>query len=202
MMFPHARAPRRVALAACLLLGMAARVLPAHELEESAVTLVIREGGALELRVVCTWSRLLVEPLPAAALTADGRRAQLLRLTAEPTAQFAARYDRLRRVLERGTVAWYSDGSRHGFGAWQWPSATQVQEALRQELMAETTSGARDHHASRLMATARLVAGPLAESVRVDLPKALGAVLFTSIRPEVQWLGAGAPSPTVRLRRP
>lgn len=192
---------RLLALASCLLVAMAPRSLPAHELEESAVTLVVREGGALEVRVLCTWSRLLMAPLPAAA-TAEDRRTRLLRLTAEPATQFAVRYDRLRRSLEAGIVARLADKSRRVFGGWQWPRAAEVQEALRQEMMAEATGGDRDHHASRLMATARLVVGPRAESVQVELPRSLGPVLFTLIRPEEQWLAPAQTSPSVPLRRP
>jgi hypothetical protein len=170
-------------------------------MEESAVTLVVRDGGALELRVLCTWSRLLMDPVVATTTAAD-RRTRLMRLTAEPAATFAMRFERVRQALERGIVARLADGSRRAFGAWQWPSATEVQAALRQEMMAEATGGDRDHHASRLLATARLVVGPRAESVRVDLPKTLGPVLFTLMRPEDQWLAPAQSSPTVRLRRP
>lgn len=191
---------RLLALTCGGLIAFAPRALPAHEMEESAVTLVVREGGALELRVLCTWSRLLMDP--ATATTAADRRASLMRLTAEPAAPFAIRYARVRQSLERGIVARLADGSRRAFGAWQWPSAAEVQLALRQEMMAEATGGDRDHHASRLLATARLVLGPRAESVRVDLPRTLGPVLFTLMRPEDQWLAPAQSSPTVRLRRP
>ncbi len=200
-MVARALGPWLRTLLGCVLLVLTPFALHAHELEESAVTLVVRDGGALELRVLCTWSRLLTDA-PRAAASADERRAALMRLAAEPAAQFATRYERVRRALAAGIAARVADGSTRPFASWQWPRASEVQDALRQEMMAEATGGDRDHHASRLMATARLVLGPRAESVRVELPRLLGPVLFTSIRPDEQWLAPAQSSPAVGLRRP
>lgn len=200
-MVAHPLGPRLRTLLGCVLFVLTPIAVHAHELTESAVTLVVRDGGALELRVLCTWSRLLTDS-PRAAASADERRAALMRLAAEPAAQFATRYDRLRRALVAGIAARLADGSTRPFVSWQWPRATEVHDALRQEMMAEATGGDRDHHASRLMATARLVLGPRAESVRVELPRLLGQVLFTSMRPDEQWLAPAQSSPAVALRRP
>jgi hypothetical protein len=200
-MFARPSGPRVRTLLGCVLFAITPCSLAAHELQESAVTLVVRDGGALELRVVCTWSRLLMDA-PRAVTNADDRRTALMRLAAEPAAVFASRYDRLRRSLVAGIVARLADGSTRPFASWQWPGAANVQDALRQEMMAEATGGDRNHHASRLMATARLVLGPRAESVSLALPRSLGPVLFTSIRPNEQWLAPAQSSPTVPLRRP
>lgn len=199
------RAPSPVSMWWQAMLLAALFVLPvrratAHELQETAITLVVREGGALDLRVTCTWSRLLLAS--GAAGTTEGARAAVARLAAEPEAAFAARVDAVRRALEARVRLQMGAGVRRAFIGWQWPSASVVQEALRQETMAAMTGGGGDHHASRLTATARLVVGPKIPSVQLDLPPQLGAVLLTVSRPKEQWLAPGQSSPMIPLRSP
>lgn len=181
-----------------MVLALHARPVAAHELEETAATLVVREGGALELRLVCTWSRLLLTN--SGATTSDAIREQLGRLAAEPASVFATRVQTLRRSIETGVRAHTGGDGRLRFEAWQWPATSDIQEALRQELMATMTGASGDHHASRLMVTARLVVGPTAPTVRLEMPKQLGPVLLTIVRPQEQWLAPGQLSPAVVLR--
>lgn len=203
----HAAVWRWTGTAACavvLVMG-APRPAQAHELGETAVTLVVREGGAVELRLLCTWSRILAPDTPSDTPSdtpaSSGARERLMRLAAEPAPTFAARIVRLQRTLEAAVVARAGTASPQRFIAWQWPAPAAIQEALRQELMAAVTGNGADHHASRLMATARLVLGPAVPTLQVLLPPQLGPVLFTTLRPEEQWLAPSQPSPVVPLRR-
>lgn len=194
--------PRALQVALRTLLCSLLLLLPvegatAHELEETAVTLVVREGGALELRLVCTWSRLLLADRVA---TPAAAREQLARLAAESDTRFATRVNALRRTIESSVRARAVGNTHQAFTAWQWPAARAVQEAIRQELMAAMTGGAGDHHASRMTTTARLVVGPTTPAVQLELPKQLGPVLLTVVRPQEQWLAPGQPSPPVALR--
>lgn len=188
-----------VVLVVTVLTVIGATPLIAHELRESAVTLVIRDGGALEVRLLCTWSRLLI-PTSGASATPQAQRAALARLAAESPEQFATRYASVRRVLESELVARMPNGTSRPFQAWQWPTVSAVQEALREEFMADVTATPGDHHPSRLMATARLVAGANATGVRVQMPSILGPVLFTILRPKEQWLPAAQLSPLIPLQ--
>lgn len=187
-----------VGITTMLLAG--ARPAYAHELEETAVTLVVRDGGALELRVACTWSRLLAPSSSRGPTSRDLTRERLAQLAAEPAAAFAVRVGRLQRALEAGLVARLPGGATRAFTAWQWPAAADIHESVRRELMA-TMTGGTEHHASRLVAVGRLVLGTAAPRVQVMFPAQLGAVLFTTLRPVEQWLAPSQPSPMVSLQR-
>lgn len=195
---PSSVSARGWALLLAALLALPIHRATAHELQQTAIALVVREGGALEVRLTCTWSRLLLAS--GAAGPTDGARAVIARLAAEPAAIFAARVDTIRRALEARVRVELGAGVRRPFTGWQWPSASAVQAALRQEMMAAMTGGDGDHHASRLTATARLVVGPTVSSVQLDLPPQLGAVLLTVSRPTEQWLAPGQSSPLIPLR--
>lgn len=194
---PSSTSARWQALLLAALLVLPLHRARAHELQETAVALVVREGGALDVRLTCTWSRLLLAS--GAAGSTEGARAAIARLAAEPAATFAARVDAVRRALEARVRVQLDAGVRRPFVSWQWPSAPAVQAALREETMAAMTGGGGDHHASRLTATARLVVGPTVSSVQLDLPPQLGAVLLTVSRPKEQWLAPGQSSPMIPL---
>ena len=77
-MFASPLGSRFRTLLGCALFVLTPYALHAHELEESAVTPVVRDGGAPERRVLCTWSRLLTEA-PRAPGSANERLPALMR---------------------------------------------------------------------------------------------------------------------------
>ena len=87
------------------------------------------------------------------------------------------------------------------FARWQWPTAVEVQEALRRELMSRLADGERFEHLSRLAATSDVVLARSPATVRVQLPPALGPTLVTIYHPQEQWVKAGELSAPFSLVR-
>jgi hypothetical protein len=173
------------------------QTLQAHELTETSATLVIRDGGHLSLRLQVPWATVLQARL------APGRPAvELLgQLAAEPAPTFARRYSAVIALIARDTHALDPQGRPVAFVHWQWPSAAQVQEALRRELMARLADPVNFAHQSRLAATAEVTLQARASGqARLRLPTLLGPALLTITRPREEWLRGGAPSAPFALR--
>lgn len=191
-----ARSAAPLALGLCLL---AMEPLWAHDLAETSATLIVRDGGHVELRLQVPWADVLRSRwMPGVPL-----REFLVRVASQGSREFARDLLQVEGEIERETRVAGEGGSAVHFVRWQWPSPSMVQEALRRELMSRLADGDRFEHASRLPASAEAtLPGRSAASVRVRLPQVLGPALLTVSRPTEQWLGAGQWSTPVALRPP
>lgn len=174
------------------------RALWAHELPGSSATLVVRDGGLVELRLLVPWSDVLrAEWMPKATPES------FLGSTAnQAEAVFARAFERVTARLGRELVV-YANGTRPiGFAHWVWPTAREVQSALRNELMERLAMPTADHHAARLVATADALCGRSLESVELQTAPLLGPMLVTAYRPAESLVRAGARSISFRVVKP
>ena len=169
----------------------------AHELSETSATLVLREGGHVELRLQIPWAEVLrAQWMPRVAV-----QEFLVRVTNQRAADFARELAKIETAIEHGTQVVVDGGTSGGFSNWQWPSAVVVQEALRRELMSRLAEGERFEHASRLPAIAEHTLGRERTGVRLKLPVAFGPALLTVYRPKEQWLKPGELSAPISVDR-
>lgn len=159
-----------------------------HELNEAAATLVVREGGHVELRLLVPWADVLRQRLMPGQPMADF----LARVTSERSPDVARAIAAIESEIARATSLRRSGGPPVRFTGWRWPTDTAIEAALREELMARL-SGGESSHPSRLQVTAEAVV-PARSSVRVTFGPALGPVLLTVVHPEEAWVPAGATS--------
>ena len=182
-----------VAIAAVLLAPPAG---DAHELAEASATLVVRDGGHVELRLQVPWAVVLHQRImPGAAM-----QEFLVRMTNLRPAEFATQLTAVQGRIERETKLTAEPGKPAAFQNWHWPAAGEVQDAMRRELMSRLADGANFEHASRLSAAAETVVGRERSSARLVLAPLLGPALLTVIRPHEEWMRAGEPSAPVVLR--
>lgn len=168
-----------------------------HDLAETGATVVVRDGGHIELRLQVPWADVLHGVwIPAVPLEEF-----LVRATSRPVAEFARELAKVESDVERGARLVPDGGATARFTRWQWPRANEVQEALRRELMSRLADKANFEHASRLPASAELAVGRELTSVQLQLPVVLGPALLTVYRPAEQWLAPGALSPPMGVRR-
>ena len=169
----------------------------AHELAETSATLVVRDGGHLDLRLQVPWADVLrAQWMPKAS-----PQLFLAQVVNQPNADFARSLARVRAALERGARVVAVADTPVAFARWQWPTAVEVQEALRRELMSRLADGERFEHLSRLAATSDVVLARSPATVRVQLPPALGPTLVTIYHPQEQWVKAGELSAPFSLVR-
>lgn len=195
--------PGRRLGAAVLLLGMLAPFAAGsasrrHELTAASVTLVVRDGGHVEVRLQVPWAEVLRR-----AWRPDADRAAFLgEVAAMPAAEFAGRVAVVERALAQEARIAGDEATGVAPTGWRWPAPEALREALKRELMSRLALGADFEHASRLPATAdaRLARSPRA--VRVRLSPLLGPTLVTVVQPREQWVAPGAWSAPTVVRTP
>ena len=169
----------------------------AHDLADASATLIVRDGGHLQLRLQVPWADVLrAQWMPKASPPEF-----LAKVVSLPRAEFARDLVRVQATLERDARVVADNGPPVVFARWQWPSAAEVQEALRRELMSRLADGERFEHFSRLPATSEVALGRSPTAVRLRLPTSLGNALVTVYRPAEQWVKAGELSGSVVVRR-
>ncbi len=182
-----------VLLALCVPL----RVTQAHELPGTSATLVVREGGFVELRLQLPWSELLHRQWMPGATPEQF----LTVMVNQPAAVFAKRLLALQGTVER-ELRLIGNGTRaQPFTRWEWPSPASVQGAMRTELMARLAMPGGDHHAERMAARAELRMGVNVTTVQWQSVPLLGPTLVTAYRPVEQWVGTGARSTPIPVGR-
>lgn len=192
----------RRALMACLMLwavpaavAIAAGTARRHELAEASATVVVRDGGHVELRLQVPWADVLRR--------AWQPRAELVPFLGEvvalPPATLARRLAAVQRALAAEARVAGDDPAGAPLGRWQWPSPEVLRTALQRELMSRLADGAAFEHASRLAATAEGKLARSPRSVRLRLPMLLGPVLVTVLQPREQWVPPGGWSAPVVL---
>ena len=185
-------------LAIALSLLMMPRAAWAHDLPGASATLVVRDGGFVELRLQLPWSELLQRQWMPRATPEQF----LTVMVNQPPAAFAKRLLAVQSLLER-ELRVIGNGTRvQPFTRWRWPSPAEVQNAMRTELMARLAMPGADHHAERMLVQAEVrVPGGLA-AVQLQTAAILGPTLLTTYRPIEQWVGVGARSAPVPVGRP
>ena len=188
---------RRVLSRAIAVALLMASPLSAHELADASATVVVRDGGHVQLRLQIPWA----DVLHATWMPKRSMQEFLVVVTNQPRADFARQLDAVQRSIERGTRLVADAGAPVTFTHWQGATAAEVQEALKRELMSRLADGDRFQHASRLAATSEIALGHEIATVRVQLPPTLGAALVTVYRPEERWVKPGELSAPVTVAR-
>lgn len=188
---------RRIALAAVLGASIPVGSAAAHDLAETSATLIVRDGGHLELRLQVPWAEVLRDRWMHGTAMPDF----LARVTSRPAAEFARDVAVVMRGIEQGVRLRSDRGRVVSFVRWQWPTGSEIQAALRKELMSRLALGNRFEHASRLGGAAEVRLGPAPEAVQLELPPWLGPALLTVSRPAEEWLRPGQPSGPIRISR-
>ena len=170
----------------------------AHELPGTSATLVVRDGGFVQLKLQLPWSDVLHR-----VWMPDAQMAAFLGavVNQSPTA-FAASLAKVQAALAREVRVSGNDGAPMVLTRWVWPSAIEVQTALRTELMARLATPTADHHGERFTANAEVRLGTELTTVQLQTSASLGPTLLIVYRPIEQWLGVGARSAPAPVRRP
>ena len=140
---------RRVVGAALLTLCTMGGVAWAHELAEPSITLTVRDGGFVGVRLQVPWSSVLRqrEGTRLSATPALGTLASL------PPAAFARRLQDAQQDIERTLLVRADGAPPRALQRYVWPAAAEVQQALRAELMARMAAPDGSGHATRFPAT-------------------------------------------------
>jgi hypothetical protein len=177
---------------------MMPRAVRAHDLPGASATLVVRDGGFVELRLQLPWSELLQRQWMPRATPEQF----LTVMVNQPPAAFAKRVLTVQAVLAR-ELRVIANGTRtQPFTRWRWPSPAEVQNAMRTELMARLAMPGADHHAERMLVQAEVRLGSGLSAVQLQTAALLGPTLLTTYRPSEQWVGVGARSAPVPVGRP
>ena len=181
---------RRVLRAVLLLMCVVAGVAAAHELAEPSITLTVREGGFVGVRVQLPWSAVL----RARFFPAMNATQALGTLASLPAAGFASRLQDAQRDIER-TLRVRADGAPpRVLTRYVWPTPGDVQQALRAEMMERMATPDGSGHAARFSVSAEVRLPPTFRSVQVQPPSMFGATLVTLQRPVEQMVRGGAMS--------
>lgn len=175
-------------------LGLAASGA-AHELPDTSATVVIRDGGAVQLRLQVAYA----DAMPR--IVAPGLRpdAYLAGAANAAVPDFERDLSLLHAVLQRETVVKGDGGAPIALRHWQFPRAEDVRAACRSAVMARLAQPAGHQHAERLTVTADGLAAGAVRSVQIRLPAGLGPALVTAYHPQERWLTAGEWSPVLAV---
>ena len=189
---------RRVLGALALLLCTVGGVAVAHELGEPSITLSLREGGFVGVRVQVPWSAMLRRRFfpDMNAVQALGTLASL------PSAGFAAKLQDAPRDNERTLLVRADGAPPRVLARYVWPPAGEVQQALRTELMERMATPDGSGHAVRFPVSAELQLSSTARTVQVQPPALFGATMVTLQRPVERMVRGGAMSSPMRMPRP
>ncbi len=188
---------RRVVGAVLLILCTMGGVAWAHELAEPSITLTVRDGGFVGVRLQVPWSSVLRQregPRPNATPV-------LGTLASLPAAAFAQRLQDAQREIERTLLVRADGAPPRALMRYVWPAAAEVQQALRTELMARLAAPDGSGHATRFSVTAEVRLPPAFRTVQVQPPAVFGATLVTVQRPMEQMVRGGAMSAPMVVRR-
>jgi hypothetical protein len=188
----------RAVLAA--MLSLAASAGSAHEITGPRATLVMRDGGHVSMTMYLDGADLLRAASPPGEAPAEALR----RLAAMEPSAFARAWAQAQGAVQASTRLQGSPNLAVVLSHWSWPSAAQVQAALRQAVMRglAKSGGAEALHpepAALLEARAETVLPATARDLRVQFPASLGEVIVVSYRPGQQEVGAGRWSTPLRF---
>ena len=179
---------RRTVGAVLLMVSIVAGVAAAHELAEPSITLTVRDGGFVGVRLQVPWSSVLRQH-EGTRLSATPALATLASL---PPAAFAQRLQDAQREIERTLLVRADGAPPRALQRYVWPAAAEVQQALRAELMARMAAPDGSGHATRFSVTAEVRLPPAFRAVQVQPPATFGATLVTVQRPLEQMVRGGA----------
>jgi hypothetical protein len=194
---------RRVGLGVCgaaaLLVAtlLAATPIAAHELSEASATLVVRDGGYVQLRLQIPWA----DVLHTAWMPGRPMQEFLVVATSKSRSDFAKQFATVEQTIQRGTRLVADASAPVAFGRWQGATADEVYDALKRELMSRLADGVRFEHSSRLSVTAEVTTGHEIAAVRLQLPASFGPSLLTVYRPDERWVKSGELSAPVNVAR-
>jgi hypothetical protein len=189
---------RRVLGAVLLLVCVVAGVAAAHELAEPSITLTVREGGFVGVRVQLPWSAVL----RARFFPAMNATQALGTLASLPPASFAAKLLDAQRDIERTLLVRANGAPPRGLARYVWPSAGDVQQALRTEMMERMATPDGSGHAVRFPVSAELQLSSTVRSVQVQPPAVFGATMITLQRPVERMVRGGAMSSPIAIPVP
>ena len=176
---------------------LVASPIAAHELSDASATLVVRDGGYVQLRLQIPWA----EVLHAAWMPGRPMQEFLVVATSRSRADFAKQFATIEQSIHRGTQLVADASAPVAFTRWQGATADEVQDALKRELMSRLADGVRFEHLSRLAVTAEVTTGRDIAAVRLKLPASFGPALLTVYRPEERWVKSGELSAPVNVAR-
>jgi len=189
---------RGVVGALALLLCTVGGVALAHELAEPSITLSVREGGFVGVRVQLPWSAVLRRHF-----FPDMNAAQALgTLASLPPASFATKLQDAQRDIERTLLVRADGAPPRVLARYVWPSAGEVQQALRTELMERMATPDGSGHAVRFPVSAELQLSSTARTVQVQPPAVFGATMVTLQRPVERMVRGGAMSSPMAIPVP
>ena len=189
---------RRVLGALALLLCTVGGVAVAHELGEPSITLSVREGGFVGVRMQVPWSAVLRRRFfpDLNATQALGTLASL------PPASFAAKLLDAQRDIERTLLVRADGAPPRGLARYVWPSAGDVQQAVRTEMMERMATPDGSGHAVRFPVSAELQLSSTVRSVQVQPPAVFGATMVTLQRPVERMVRGGVMSSPMAMPVP
>ena len=187
----------KISAALFTLLWALATSAPAHELQGSRATLVLRDQLHLTLTLLIDYPKVLHQVLaPQMAL-----QEFLLMYSSMKQPEFQVQLIAAQRKLQEGTSLGLGNGKKASLTQWGWPDAASVQKLLQQRVM-QAVVAPKDHvHAvpTEIRTEARSSQASDFKSVTLQLPTALQQVLVVSYQPKQVWLQPQSPAPLIRF---
>lgn len=185
---------RRLLMTA-MILGAAAGAILAHELPDASATVIVREGGYVQIRMQVPYADVMNRVMAPQQLSPAFVAAKVN----VPAAEFERDVARVNAIIARETALVADGGRPVPLRRWQWPAADQIHQAFRTAMMAAIAAPGRHDHLPRftVIADGQLAGG--IRAVQVRLPVALGAALVTAYHPQERWVTPGQLSPALEI---
>ncbi len=170
---------------------------PAHELQASRATLVLRDNQHIAVTFFVDYGAVLHQALAPQMLFHEFA----LQHSAMPPPVFAAQLLEAQRKLQLGTKLVLASGKTAPLTLWAWPEAAGAQKALQQRAM-EAVTGAKDHaHTaqSEIRAEAQSTNPKDMANVTLQLPAEFKKTLVVSYQPKQVWVEPGKTSASIRF---
>lgn len=168
---------------------------PAHELQDSRATLVLRDRQPLTLTLFVDYPKVLHLALAPQSTTQEF----LLMYSAMKQQEFQAQLLAAQRKLQDGTSLVMGSGEKASFTSWVWPDAASVQKLLQQRAMQAVVTPNDHAHTvpTEIRGEAKSSQASDFKSVTLQLPAVLQQVLVVSYQPKQLWLKPNSQSPVI-----
>lgn len=156
----------------------------AHDIEDNRAKLVLQEPTHVTLTLYIRYSEILYKVM------ANGKSysAFLMACAAMKPDEFNGLHQTAQKILQEKLKVTTNGSGLIPVTGWEWPASTQVQSAMRQQVMAAMVGGGSPAHEPPIEVTANMVQTKEIKKISIRFPAEFGRVLLVWYRPSQAWV--------------